>query len=530
MHHVWSLPDSVARPRVTFASMEEDDDRTVELSSVEAIFPELVRHGSYSVSLEIPVPLSKSVRVVFPATQQVAPAPASLHDTLSFQQPVNDAAAEPEIIHLFNLPPLNATIKLPEGYPSEKPPHVQLTPQEAWLPQAKLDELRDASVQLWEDMGRDMVVYSYIEHMQEAAENCFDLAIDGTLDIPPQLKVALLDFDCKVKKEKFDKETFECGICLEPKKGLACYRLLNCGHVFCVACLQDFYNSCITEGDVDGVKCMDPSCGKEPPQTRDGAKRTRKPKKLQPSELLQIPISEEQVQRYVKIRRKRKLERNPNTIYCPRKWCQGPARAGNATSSDGESSDSDDENENPGGPEPEHIVAAAEEPDSVEETEDGEDEEPVPQRAVPGERLAVCTDCGFAFCMVCAKTWHGEFGRCSTRLAEELSKEEKASAEYMRKHSTPCPTCNVRSQKSLGCNHMKCRQCNTHFCYLCASWLNKDNPYEHFNTEGTPCYQLLWELEEGDGEHVFPALSSLLHRTNAHSRRWCSRTSRAGGH
>ena len=45
-----------------------------------------------------------------------------------------------------------------------------------------------------------------------------------------------------------------------------------------------------------------------------------------------------------------------------------------------------------------------------------------------------------------------------------------------------------------------CFTCNTHFCYLCSSWLSEDNPYAHFNTEGGECYMKLWELEEGDGE------------------------------
>jgi E3 ubiquitin-protein ligase RNF14 len=45
---------------------------------------------------------------------------------------------------------------------------------------------------------------------------------------------------------------------------------------------------------------------------------------------------------------------------------------------------------------------------------------------------------------------------------------------------------------------MSCFQCKTHFCYLCSAWLDSNNPYEHFNKEGQPCYQRLWELEEGD--------------------------------
>ena len=50
----------------------------------------------------------------------------------------------------------------------------------------------------------------------------------------------------------------------------------------------------------------------------------------------------------------------------------------------------------------------------------------------------------------------------------------------------------------MGCNHMACFNCGTHFCYLCSAWLSPDNPYAHFNKPGTGCYQRLWELEEGD--------------------------------
>ncbi|EDN08628.1 conserved hypothetical protein [Histoplasma mississippiense (nom. inval.)] len=39
--------------------------------------------------------------------------------------------------------------------------------------------------------------------------------------------------------------------------------------------------------------------------------------------------------------------------------------------------------------------------------------------------------------------------------------------------------------------------CNTHFCYLCSSWLFESNPYSHFNDPKGSCYMRLWELEEG---------------------------------
>lgn len=40
---------------------------------------------------------------------------------------------------------------------------------------------------------------------------------------------------------------------------------------------------------------------------------------------------------------------------------------------------------------------------------------------------------------------------------------------------------------------MTCRSCGTHFCYLCSTRLNPREPYRHFNTPGTPCFQKLFE-------------------------------------
>ena len=276
---------------------------------------------------------------------------------------------------------------------------------------------------------------------------------------------------------------------VEPQKGLVCHRLLLCSHVFCVDCLQSFFNTCITEGDVANVKCMAPNCGNEsgPDVEADNNRRRRRRRKdrtLDPSELLQIPLDQETVQRYIMLKRKKKLESDRTTIYCPRQWCQGPARSKKTRSSSHESdSESDEEEQAP----------APREYDS----NSNEDTLPPPQ-----ERLAICEDCTFAFCKVCKASWHGEFFSCFPRKQHELTSEELASEEYMTMHTTPCPTCNARCQKTMGCNHMICYKCNTHFCYLCSAWLDQGNPYEHFNTKKSPCYMRLWELEAGDGADV----------------------------
>ena len=259
-----------------------------------------------------------------------------------------------------------------------------------------------------------------------------------------------------------------------------CHRMIDCGHVFCVQCLQDFYNNAINEGDLVSVRCLAPDCAKKRAEARTSSKRHRKPKtQLSPSELLQIPLEHDIVTRYVKLKHKADLESDKNTIYCPRKWCQGAARSKKHRKPNGfEVADSSDEES---------------------DGENGKNEKFVADK----DLLAVCEDCSFAFCSRCYQGWHGEFTLCIPKKSTgELTDEDKASLEYLKLHTTPCPTCAAPAQKTHGCNHMICFKCNSHFCYLCSAWLEPANPYKHYNVQTTGCFMRLWELEGGDGDDV----------------------------
>ena len=262
---------------------------------------------------------------------------------------------------------------------------------------------------------------------------------------------------------------------IDAKKGTVCHRLLSCGHVFCVPCLQDYYNACINEGDIGSVKCTAPECGKEP-------KKGSKDRTLEPSELLGIPIEQDTVQRYIKLKRKKRLESDKTTVYCPRQWCQGPART---TKSKTREEEEDKE------------IGTI-----IEESRTYDRNAPPEKLPPPAERLAVCEDCNFAFCKVCKASWHGEYFVCFPRSQFELTAEERASEDYMKLHTQPCPTCDARAQKTHGCNHMICFKCDTHFCYLCGAYLLKGNPYQHYNTVKSSCYMRLWELEGGDDGEI----------------------------
>ncbi|KAI1746257.1 RWD domain-containing protein [Xylaria scruposa] len=456
----------------------DEDARDIELSTITAIFPEiqLEENNPHRLSIELPVSLSKPITVLFPAVTGTAPSLVPPQATVS----ATTAAAEVDSQALSNLPALQVQITLPDGYPQENPPAVSISTEPPWLSNETLRKLETDVTRLWEDVGRDQVIFTYIDDLQRASENVFGLVDSkGTLEVAPDHKIALLDYDINAKRKAFEKETFECGICLDPKKGVVCHKMIDCEHVFCIQCLQDFYNNAIAEGDVTAVTCLAPNCANEREKNAaegSSLKRGKLKTFISPSELLQISLNQDTVKRYVMLKHKNKLESNKNTVYCPRSWCQGAARSKKHRKPEGlEDVDSDEEEEEDTG------------------------------------LLAICEDCAFAFCTRCCQGWHGEFDYCIPKERKDaITEEEKASLEYLKLHSTPCPTCAAPCQKSHGCNHMRCFRCHTHFCYLCSAWLDPSNPYKHFNTQPTDgsvsCYMRLWELEDGDGDGAQPEI------------------------
>ena len=483
----------------------EDDEalkteREEELSTIQAVFPELEIDPSdpFSCSLELPVQPTTAFRITIPKT--TGSTTDDNHDS-ALPNENGGTNTKNEIYELSYLPPLRLNISLPDKYPDEVPPILKLDTKPKWLPSKVLQKHETQAAQLWEEHGRMQTLYILIDHLQQAAEDGFGLhrnALDEAEEISIDIKLQLLKCDAQQQRKIFEKETFSCGICLEPKKGSACYRLEHCRHVFCVECLRDFYNNCISEGDVTSVKCLDPECGtadvsNESERGTRGAIRNKGVQKrmLHPKELLRIPLSLDVVRRYVKMRRKKVIESDKDTVFCPRKWCQGPAKSRKYPKL--ESPEDWPEYLDNKEIKIEKLQSVADEGYGSEASKNEKTE-----KLQHSERLAQCEECSYAFCRVCKQGWHGEYQACWPRSEAEIAEEERESLNYIRRHTTLCPTCATPCQKSKGCNHMQCFQCNTHFCYLCSAWLDPAFPYGHFSNEKLSCFKKLFEGVEGD--------------------------------
>lgn len=436
------------------ATVELDDDRAEELDTLQSIYPELVIDPTkpFAARLDLLVAPTNPLLVTFEHSE--------------------------EVHRIEYLPPLRLEVELPAQYPGGVSPTVTLSTSPVWLPPNTIDKMTREAHFLWEEYSGGQMLFAYVSYLQESTETTFGLS---EIKLPSSLKDELLEYDKRTKQERFDKETFDCEVCLEPKKGSACYRMKRCHHVFCVSCLQDYYNNCIKEGDVNNVKCMSMGCGKQ----TNGKKKERL---LSPKELLQIPLSLEVVERYAKIKRKKKIEADQTIVHCPRSWCQGAMRTKKYPKIRDvrEMDDSDSEAEEP-----------IEDSPKDKQPENGPEKRRVGTSSM--DRLAVCEDCALAFCQICLASWHGDFVRCEPRDSTQLTEEEQASLNFIMKNTSPCPTCAVPCQKSYGCNHMTCFQCKSHFCYLCGAWLTPENPYSHFNNpKNKSCYNRLMEMAEGD--------------------------------
>ncbi|KAK7097998.1 E3 ubiquitin-protein ligase RNF14-like [Littorina saxatilis] len=264
-----------------------------------------------------------------------------------------------------------------------------------------------------------------------------------------QLMKSLVEFDKEKEQEEFDRSTVECAVCFAERSGRQSMRFLDCGHAFCRDCLRDYFIVQIKDGSVKAMNCPDPDCESQ----------------AYPYQIKEL-VTLEEYDRYEKLLLQTTLETMADVVYCPRRMCQHPVIK--------------DSNSN----------------------------------------MGHCPSCNFAFCTLCKLSYHGP-SPCRIK-SEELMKlreeylradeetkrfmerrygkrainqalEEVHSAEWLEKNAKMCPYCGTQIQKTEGCNKMTCIKCRSYFCWLCHTLLSRSNPYSHFSTRGSPCFERLFE-------------------------------------
>jgi hypothetical protein len=84
-----------------------------------------------------------------------------------------------------------------------------------------------------------------------------------------------------------------------------------------------------------------------------------------------------------------------------------------------------------------------------------------------------CKGCNIAsFCVFCCKPDHG-LSKCNIT-------QDESTQYYISQNTIKCPGCSVPTEKNQGCNHITCKCCKTHWCYLCSDIYTPETLSTHY--------------------------------------------------
>ncbi|KAL7888498.1 hypothetical protein AOLI_G00034720 [Acnodon oligacanthus] len=79
-----------------------------------------------------------------------------------------------------------------------------------------------------------------------------------------------------------------------------------------------------------------------------------------------------------------------------------------------------------------------------------------------------CSKCQFVWCFKCHAPWHEGLKCREYRKGDKLLRHWASVIEHGQRNAQKCPRCKIHIQRTEGCDHMTCTQCNTNFCYRCG--------------------------------------------------------------
>lgn len=104
-------------------------------------------------------------------------------------------------------------------------------------------------------------------------------------------------------------------------------------------------------------------------------------------------------------------------------------------------------------------------------------------------KLYTCSTCLISICTKCGAIYH-EGPTCDQYKSAKIGDE--ALEEWKEKNGAKdCPKCGSTIQKSEGCNHIECKACGAHICWVYISVFNMGSEiYGHMSAEHGSFYDV----------------------------------------
>ncbi len=246
-------------------------------------------------------------------------------------------------------------------------------------------------------------------------------ALDVVVDLESVEGPETVNSSCSVKETPIivpevvviSSENATCEVCATPKPVKEFHRFDNCGHTYCIECVERAFIFNVTESKVN-LQCL--NC--DMPAT---------------AEEIRSILSDKVYQKYLDFTLRQYLAKTPDVVYCRAPDCSFACISICSKSNQKHQDSSKSKNKSKSSP--------------LLDKEDSED-------------YFVCRreGCGHEQCLKCMEKWH------ANEPCKEVDRGE------LPQNMKPCPTCNVLILKNQdgSCNQMTCTICRTSFCWLCG--------------------------------------------------------------
>ncbi|CAG9329458.1 unnamed protein product [Blepharisma stoltei] len=87
-----------------------------------------------------------------------------------------------------------------------------------------------------------------------------------------------------------------------------------------------------------------------------------------------------------------------------------------------------------------------------------------------------CPECHGKFCVRCKKEVVG----MTHEVRCEMQRIGEENKKWIEENTSTCPSCEFKTEKNGGCNHITCPNCNTHYCFICGEDISRMIPVDHY--------------------------------------------------